>query len=166
MSNITLRKLGGETLEVTMLTLFGMLADEDSHFDVVSRLNRETRITVELKDGPAQIWRTSTTSLPIPRPAQALLPLSLSDFTASAQLHFAIPARVHCTAGSPAEAAEAIRAALMGQRGTPPGFKIEINQDDVEAFFTSLDIGSYAAVEGVTIHGVDPRILIGTDASS
>jgi hypothetical protein len=90
----------------------------------------------------------------------------LNQFTVEAGLHFSIPARIHCAAGSPAEAAHMIHETILGHRGVPKDFQIEIAQDDVEAFFGSLDVGSYTMVDKVTIHSVQPRVLITREALS
>src|SRR5258708_23871289 len=152
MPNVLIRPLDcGEVLEVTLLTLFGMLADENSHTDVLSRLLRERAIVVELKSGPAEI-RRATAKPWVDHQTEPTLPLS--DFTANTQLHFSVLARVHCRAGSPAEAAHTVHETITGVRGVPDGFQVEIDQDDVEAFFNSLSIGSFALVEKITIGGI------------
>jgi hypothetical protein len=162
MSNITVRKSAGDILEVTLLTLFGMLADEHSHCDVTYRLNREQHLQVELKDGTATIWRTSPSSAAAP--SKALVPLN--PYTVHASLHFSIPAQIHCSAGSPAEASHLAQETVHGHRGVPSDFKIEFDQDDIEAFFGNLEIGSYALVDKVTVNSVQPCLLITREALS
>lgn len=162
MSTISVRKSNGDMLEVTLLTLFGMLADEHSHCDVTHRLNRERHPQVELKDGPATIWRTPPSSAA--SASKALLPLN--QYTVEASLHFSIPTRIHCSAGSPAEASHLAQGTILGHGGVPSDFQVEIAQDDIEAFFGSLDINSYAMVDKITVNSVQPCLLITREALS
>jgi hypothetical protein len=158
MSNIAVRRTNGEMLEVTLLTLFSMLAPGCKPTDVLSRLNRQGQVQVELRDGRADIWRAADQL-----PARALTTqpaLPLSEFTADARLHFALPARIHCRAGSPSEVAHLIEETTNGSRGLPPGFTIEVDPEDVQALLTNLEIGSMSSIEGVTVSRVDQQHLL------
>lgn len=162
MSNVLVRKSNGaDIIEITMLKLFGMLADESSYMDVLKRLNREKRITVELQDGSAELWR--------PSPATALTTqsaLPLCGFTADVRLHFELPARIHCRAGSPAEAAHAIQETIHGLRGVPADFQVELDPTEVQAFIANLEVGCYSVVRDVSFNHVRPQLkLMGRTSS-
>lgn len=161
MSNVSVHKPNGEMLEVTLLTLFSMLADESSHLDLLSRLNRDGQVEAQLRDGAALVKRVTNLPRLLHQPA-----LPLCDFTADTRLHFALPARIHCRAASPSEARHIIEETIHGSQGVPAGFSIEINPGEVEAFVTNLDIGSLSVIEDVTITGINQSLLIGMDASS
>lgn len=157
MSNIIVEKSSGDLLEVTLSTLFNALVDSCRPIDVLRKLNHEGRIRVELQDGPAMIWRA------VAQPAsralvQAALPLA--EFTADARLHFALPARIHCRASSPSEAAYLIEETIKGFHGVAPGFNIEVAPEDVKAMLTNLEIGAMSGIENVTINRIDQQRLI------
>jgi hypothetical protein len=158
MSNIAVRKANGDLLEVTLLTLFGMLAPGCRPTDVLSCLNRQGQVQVELRDGRADVWRAADQPQARALTTQPALPLS--DFTAQAQLHFALPARIHCRGGSPSEVAHLIQEAVNGSVGVPPGFAIEVSPEDVQVLLTNLEIGSMSSIESITVHRVDQQRLI------
>ncbi len=157
MSTICLRKANGDMLEVTLNTLFNLLAESCKPTDVLSCLNRRGQVAVELQDGRAEIWRAADRPLSraLTQPA-----LPLCEFVADARLHFELPARIHCRAGSPSEAKHLIEETINGERGLAPGFNIEINPADVQAVIASLDIGSMSVIESVTINRIDQQRLL------
>lgn len=140
------------------MTLFNLLTDRCKPSRVLSRLDKNGQVQVELQDGFATIWR-ATDQLP----ANALThqaTLALCDFTADARLHFELPAQIHCRASSPSEAQHLIEETINGSRGMPSGFNIEIDPADVEAILTNLDIGAMSSIESVTVRRIDQQRLI------
>jgi hypothetical protein len=163
MSNVTVRKSNGDTLEVTLLTLFRWLADEHSYPDVLSCLIKAGSITVALQDGTAHVRYADAER----RHREISLPLG--DFTADARLTFELPVSIRCRASSPPAARQIIEETIKGSRQVPEHFALEINGDEVEAFFHGLEIGSFVGVRGVAISDVrrtTARLLLSQETPS
>lgn len=154
MSNVTVRKLSGETLELTMLTLFRQLAVEESYQDVLTCLIKDGRAQVDLKDGSA-IITYATTSLTVSQPR-----LPLGEYTADTKLVFELPAHVHCRADSGSEAKHLIEDVIHGGRGVPPGFDIEIDPTELRAFANGLEIKDMSVIRDVEVRAVDQRLYL------
>jgi hypothetical protein len=152
MSNIKVHKSNGEVLEVTLLTLFGMLADQHSYLEVLARLLRGGRMTVELQDGTSVVERLSPhRRAPFP---------PLGEFTANVRLHLELPARIHCRADTAAEGRHLIEETINGSIGLPQCFRIEINPTDLEALLADLNIGSVTPLSGVDILNIHQRLRL------
>jgi hypothetical protein len=147
---VTIRLSTGEIIETSIMKFFNMLADEQSYGKVLWELSAQGSLMVELKSGPALVTRDGC------GPARNQLS-TLTDYVADATITFAVPARIHIRATSPADARNLALDYVHGRQAPPPDFGIELKADDVGSVLGNLEIGNYQGVEDIEITGVTPR---------
>jgi hypothetical protein len=147
---VTIRLSTGEIIETSIQNFFKMLADEGSYADVLWNLSAKGSLLVELKSGQALVTRDGCGSA-------RNQPSTLTDYVADATITFAVPARIHIRATSPADARNLVLDYVHGRQAPPPDFGIVLKSDDVESVLGNLEIGNYQGVEDVEITGITPR---------
>ncbi len=157
MSSIHIQTSKGETMEVTIATMFNMLADETSCSQVIGELNRRGILDVMLKDGPAKLIRPGFPPTGRNHPGPPQTGLGLGEYVADTILSFSVPARFYLRANTPDEVRHRVMDFVYGRTRPPPDFNIELDGDGADEFFSGLRKGDYSTVREVQVLQVAQR---------
>jgi hypothetical protein len=151
----------GEERIITLSALRHRLKDEESYLQALEDLLRSPGANVELRDGTRARVTDDTADVAVVQRG-----LLLRAFDVNLIMHVGIPAYATVDAASRSEAAEIVSEVLAQRSPPPPGFRVEVSNDDLEALNSTIEFSlpdrpQFLRPTHVQIEDVRERLLLG-----